>query len=61
MIAEDLKQGRLMKVLPEWAPKAEVVHLAYTSKRGMLPSVKALIEFLVDAFEKHTAICQIDV
>ena len=50
IISEDLKAGRLVKVIPEWEPKPELIHLAYTSRRGLLPSVKALIEFLVDAF-----------
>lgn len=50
IISEDLKTGRLVKVIPEWEPKPELIHLAYTSRRGLLPSVKALIEFLVDEF-----------
>ena len=50
IISEDLKAGRLVKVIPEWEPKPELIHLAYTSRRGMLPSVKALIDFLVNAF-----------
>lgn len=51
IIHEDLKAGRLVKIIPEWEAKPELIHLAYVSRRGLLPSVKALIEFLVDAFE----------
>lgn len=50
IISEDLKSGQLVKVIPEWEPKPELIHLAYTSRRGLLPSVKALIDFLVSAF-----------
>lgn len=52
IIAEDLKAGRLVKVIPEWEPKPELIHLAYTSRRGLLPSVRALIDFLVREFER---------
>ncbi|MFW1859716.1 LysR substrate-binding domain-containing protein [Acinetobacter defluvii] len=48
--SEDLKTGRLVKIIPEWEPKPELIHLAYTSRRGQLPSVKALIDFLVEEF-----------
>ena len=52
IIGEDLKAGRLVKVIPEWEPKPELIHLAYTSRRGLLPSVRALIDFLVREFER---------
>lgn len=53
IINEDLKAGRLVKVIPAWEPKPELIHLAYTSRRGLLPSVKALIDFLVDEFRTN--------
>jgi DNA-binding transcriptional LysR family regulator len=53
IIHNDLKEGRLVKVLPDWEPKPELIHLAYTSRRGLLPSVKALIDFLIAEFEKY--------
>jgi DNA-binding transcriptional LysR family regulator len=52
IIHNDLKVGRLVKVIPNWEPKPELIQLAYTSRRSLLPSVKALIDFLVTAFEK---------
>ncbi|MEK7739792.1 MAG: LysR family transcriptional regulator, partial [Pseudomonadota bacterium] len=42
----------LVKVIPEWEPMPELIHLVYTSRRGLLPSVKALIEFLVTEFDQ---------
>lgn len=53
IIHNDLKEGRLVKVLPDWEPKPELIHLVYTSRRGLLPSVKALIDFLISEFEKY--------
>lgn len=53
IIHNDLKEGRLVKVIPNWESKPELIHLAYTSRRGLLPSVKALIDFLVTEFEKY--------
>lgn len=51
IVEDELKQGRLVKVIADWEPKPEMVHIVYTSRRGLLPSVKALIDFLVTAFE----------
>jgi hypothetical protein len=33
-------------VLPQWAPQAGVVHAVFPSRRGLLPSVRALLDFL---------------
>ena len=52
MVAEDIKQGCLIHVLPEWQPKPELIHLVYTSRRGLLPSMKLLIDFLVKKFDE---------
>lgn len=56
LIAQDLKAGKLVKVIPDWEPKPELIHLAYTSRRGLLPSVKALIEFLVQEFNSEVMV-----
>lgn len=50
VVAEDIQQGRLIHVLPHWQPKPELIHLVYTSRRGLLPSIRLLIEFLVKKF-----------
>ena len=56
LVAHDLKAGKLVKVIPEWEPKPELIHLAYTTRRGLLPSVKALIEFLVKEFNDEVMV-----
>jgi DNA-binding transcriptional LysR family regulator len=47
MIWEDLAAGRLVDVLPGWHPPAGIVHATFASRRGLLPSVRALLDFLV--------------
>lgn len=47
MVTEPLiAAGQLVVVLDGWAPREELVHAVYPSRRGQLPSVRALLEFL---------------
>lgn len=50
MIHEELNDGRLVDVLPGWAPRSGIVHLAFPSRRGLLPAVRLLIDFLAAEF-----------
>ena len=50
VVADDLERGALVHVLPGWAPRSELIHAVYASRRGQLPSVRALIDFLVGRF-----------
>lgn len=45
-IWEDVRAGRLVHVLPDWRPRAGVVHAVFPSRRGLLPSIRALVDFL---------------
>lgn len=47
MIWKDLAAGTLVPVLPEWRPASGVVHAVFPSRRGLLPSVRTFIDFLV--------------
>ena len=47
---EQLKKGALVQVLPGWEPRAEIIHAVYASRRGQLPAVRALLDFLVIEF-----------
>ncbi|SDY53097.1 LysR substrate-binding domain-containing protein [Nitrosomonas sp. Nm58] len=51
MVREELAQGKLIRLLPEWAPRREIIHVVFPSRRGLLPSVRALIDYLTDRFE----------
>ncbi|HEY3520701.1 MAG TPA: LysR substrate-binding domain-containing protein [Rhodanobacteraceae bacterium] len=52
---EELRSGRLKQVLPEWGLPQGILHIVYPSRRGMLPAVRALVDFLVEAFEHPSA------
>lgn len=52
MVADELSRGELVVIVPEWAPPPEIVHAVLPSKRCMLPSVRALIEFLALRFQQ---------
>lgn len=54
IIQNDLDAGRLINLLPEWTPKAGVIHALFPSRRGLLPSVRALLDFLADQYSPRT-------
>lgn len=45
---EDLRQGRLQRVLPDWGCTPSEIQATFPTRRGMLPAVRALIDFLAD-------------
>ena len=51
MVKEPLHRGELVRLLPSWAPKPEIIHAVYPSRRGQLPSVRALLEHLSEEFK----------
>ncbi len=46
MIWQDVDAGRLIHVLPDWRPPAGMVQAIFPSRRGLLPSVRAFLDFL---------------
>jgi DNA-binding transcriptional LysR family regulator len=46
LIAEDLQNGRLVELLPEWRAPNIPVFATFPSRRGILPSVRALLDHL---------------
>lgn len=49
-VREDLDAGTLVEMLPGWEPKCGIVHAIFPSRRGLLPSVRTLIDFLAEEF-----------
>ncbi len=47
MIWNDVQSGKLVEVLPQWRPKSGIIHAVFPSRRGLLPSVRALVDFMV--------------
>ncbi|KWE27386.1 LysR family transcriptional regulator [Burkholderia cepacia] len=52
VVEDDLRDGTLVDVLPGWAPKGGVVHAVFPSRRGLLPRVRLLIDFLAEHIRK---------
>ena len=50
MILDDLRSGRLVDLVPGWKPRAGIVHAVFPSRRGLLPSVRLLLDFLGTEF-----------
>jgi DNA-binding transcriptional LysR family regulator len=46
IVADQLRNGELLPLLPGWSPKMGIVHAVFPSRRGLLPAVRALIDFL---------------
>ncbi|MNQ66684.1 HTH-type transcriptional regulator DmlR [compost metagenome] len=52
VVARDaLAAGSLVELTPDWAPRTGIVHAVFPSRRGLLPSVRSLIDFLAEAFK----------
>ncbi|GAB3498921.1 LysR family transcriptional regulator [Curvibacter fontanus] len=51
MCREELEGGRLVKVLPDWAPQPGIFHAVYPTRRGMVPAVRRFLDFLGDFIE----------
>ena len=47
-----LAAGRLVRVLPAWHGLQGVVHLVFTTRRGLPPAVRALIDHLATGFPR---------
>ena len=51
---EPLADGRLERILPGWTGRETILHLVFTSRRGLLPSVRAVIDFLADVLDPRS-------
>lgn len=56
--APAISAGELEVVLPDWSAPEGTMHFVYPSRRGMLPGVRALVDFLAErlpaaALKKH--------
>lgn len=48
VVRADLESGTLVRVLPRWRSPLGIVHAVFPSRRGMLPAVRAFIDFLAE-------------
>ena len=52
--APAITRGELEVVLPEWSVPEGTMHFVYPSRRGMLPGVRALVDFLAERLPATT-------
>lgn len=50
VLGDELRSGQLVRLLPGWCSKGAVVHAVFPSRRGLLPAVRGLIDFLAQRF-----------
>lgn len=51
IVADDaIAEGSLIELLPDWTPEAGRVEAIFATRRGLLPSVRALIDFLASSY-----------
>ncbi|WP_198598370.1 LysR substrate-binding domain-containing protein [Mangrovicella endophytica] len=53
-----LGSGELVRVLPEWQGDEGVLHFAFISRRGMLPSVRLFIDFAHEELSRLLSACR---
>lgn len=51
VVDQDLRQGHLIDILPNWVPRSGIVHAVFPSRRGLIPSVRSLIDYLAEHIE----------
>lgn len=50
MVRDQLVEHSLVRIVPDWAPRREIIHAVFPSRRGLLPAIRALIDFLAECF-----------
>jgi DNA-binding transcriptional LysR family regulator len=60
VIEPELSEGQLVDVLPEWAPQTGIIHALFPSRRGLLPSVRAFIDFLAAEYAQLKRLEQVE-
>ena len=50
LVGKDLREGRLIRVLPEYEDNGSDIYAAYSARRNMPPKVRAFIDHLIAEF-----------
>ena len=50
-VKDELISGQVQEILPEWSLPKGVIYIVYTSRQGMRPSVRFLLEHLIEQFK----------
>lgn len=55
VVMEELRRGSLLRIAPDWAARSGIVHAVFPSRRGLLPSVRSLLDHLAARFKQLDA------
>jgi DNA-binding transcriptional LysR family regulator len=53
---DHLEAGELVRVLHEWSLPQGIMHLVFTSRRGLLPGVRAVIDFIAEVLHPRSSV-----
>lgn len=56
MCEDDLRQGRLVRLLPDWQTPRGLVHAVFPSRRGLTPAVRCFLDFLGEHVPTHSSL-----
>ena len=56
--APAIAHGELEVLLPEWSAPQGIMHFVYPSRRGMMPGVRALVDFLAERLPEAARLSQ---
>lgn len=55
---DEIHAGRLVRVLPDWAPVPGIVHAVFASRRGLAPAVRHFLDFLGQTLPGRSSVTQ---
>ncbi len=53
MCEVELRTGSMVEVLPGWSPTPGIFHAVYPTRRGMVPAVRAFLDFLGASIDRE--------
>ena len=56
MCQEEMRERKLVRVLPDWAPAPAIVHAAFPSRRGLSPAVRRFLDYLGEAMPGRSSL-----
>jgi DNA-binding transcriptional LysR family regulator len=51
VVEDDIRMMRLVRILPDWHSEEVDIHLVFAIKRGIVPAVRVLIDYLAEHFK----------
>ena len=53
MCGDEIRDGQLVHVLPQWAPRQGIFHAVFPSRRGLVPAVRKFLDYLGEAIDRE--------